>query len=347
MIDILPNIRELINQKKEFAIATVIKTWRSAPRPIGSSLVVTADGNMIGSVSGGCVEKSVLQKALRSLEKGAAVVSDYGVSNDEAWEVGLSCGGAISLHIDRFFGGAASGYDQLWNELDRAIEDNISVAIVTSLNSPSNYSLVYADGNSAGYLLKHPNSQLTDSAKAAISNRASQVVEIEEGKYFVHVFPNKAVMLMIGSAHITSELLTLAHMYGFEAIIVDPRDTFATKTNFDRKPDKMYIKWPQEILTELNLDKDTYAVILSHDPKIDDEALNILLRSDVAYIGALGSKKTHEKRLTRMRDRGFTDDELSKIHAPIGIDIGALLPREIALSVMAEVVKVKNKSQYH
>jgi len=343
MIDILPNIRELVNKKKEFAIATVIKTWRSAPRPVGSSLVVTADGSMIGSVSGGCVEKSVVQKALKSLKDQHAEVAAYGVSNDEAWEVGLSCGGAISLHVDCFFGSKRDTYE-LWEELDQAIQNNVPVALVNGLSSSNEYFLVYADGKVSGMDESADLALINKPIREAISEHSSQVIQSESSEYFAHVFPRKPVMLMIGSAHITSELLKLAHMHDFEAIIIDPRDTFASKTNFSEKPDKVYVKWPQEIMHEFDLNKDTYAVILSHDPKIDDEALNILLRSDAAYIGALGSKKTHEKRLERMSARGFTSDELSKIHAPIGLSIGALLPREIALSVMAEVVKVKNGS---
>ena len=150
MKDILTNIRELVQNKEDFAIATVIKTWRSAPRPVGSSLVVTPDGTMIGSVSGGCVEKSVLQKALKTLEGGISEVTDYGVSNDEAWEVGLSCGGAISLHIDRFMGGSQSDDYGLWEELDGALLEDKSVALVYNLSLPSQYFLVYADGSVSG-----------------------------------------------------------------------------------------------------------------------------------------------------------------------------------------------------
>jgi xanthine dehydrogenase accessory factor len=149
-------------------------------------------------------------------------------------------------------------------------------------------------------------------------------------------------MILIGSAHITVEMVELAKKFGFETIVIDPRDTFAKKTSYDVAPDQLFVKWPQEVLNDLKLDYSTYAVILSHDPKIDDEALKILLKSDVRYIGALGSKRTHAKRVERLKGYGFSEEEIHTIHAPIGVPINALLPKEIALSVMAEVINTKN-----
>ena len=138
------------------------------------------------------------------------------------------------------------------------------------------------------------------------------------------------------------KMIELAKKFGFEAIVIDPRDTFAKKTSYHVEPDALHVKWPQEILNDFKLDQSTYAVILSHDPKIDDEALKILLKSNVRYIGALGSKRTHAKRLARLQEYGFSEEDISKIHAPIGVPINALLPKEIALSIMAEVINAKN-----
>jgi len=343
MKDILSGIRDWVNQEKTFSIATVVNTWKSAPRSVGSSLIVSKDMEMIGSVSGGCVEKSVLQKGLKLLEQGQSELAVFGVSNEEAWEVGLSCGGRIEVFIERFLSFNDNETDRrVWLDLDQSLEKNEEVVLVSDLSpDPQPHSLVFANGSVTGEI----GEKLAQTALQILKSRTNQPFELEGIKYFAQVFPSRDRMLLIGSAHITSELIALAKMYDFDTIVIDPRDTFAQKTVYDSKPDKLIIKWPQEILEELKPDSNTYAIILSHDPKIDDEALNILLKKEVAYIGALGSRKTHEKRLERLRERGFDDDQLARIHAPVGLDINAVLPREIALSVMAEVIKVKNNER--
>ena len=149
-------------------------------------------------------------------------------------------------------------------------------------------------------------------------------------------------MLIIGAAHITADLVDLANTFGFESIVIDPRGTFASKTQFQTPPDVIFEKYPSEVIPDYTLDAYTYAVILSHDPKIDDNALHLLLKSHVAYIGALGSKKTHAKRIARLREAGFSDTQIDRIQAPIGLNINAKTPREIALSIMAQIIGVMN-----
>jgi xanthine dehydrogenase accessory factor len=149
-------------------------------------------------------------------------------------------------------------------------------------------------------------------------------------------------MIIIGAAHITADLVQLAHQFDFETIVIDPRGTFAKNTSFVVKPDQIYERYPSEVLNDFQLDPYTYAVILSHDPKIDDDALQILLRKKVAYIGALGSKKNHEKRSQRLLEKGFTNEDIARIDAPIGVDIHAKGAKEIAFSIMGAVIKAKN-----
>ncbi|MEL6534368.1 MAG: XdhC family protein [Bacteroidota bacterium] len=340
MQDILPQIRERLQQSQELAMATVVRTWRSAPRPVGSALVVNGEGDMIGSVSGGCVEKSVVNRALKVLGGGASELVHYGVSNDDAWEVGLSCGGKVDVFIERFLGSGSEGEQDLWQQLDQDIANNRGVVLAREVGSGERrFALVYADGTTAGDL---PSTVKTEAIKA-LEARESQILDGAEGQWFLQAFPEKPQMLLIGSAHITSELIHLASLYGFATHVIDPRDTFATKTDYPTEPDSLTVAWPQEVLPGLALNANTYAVILSHDPKIDDEALKILLREPVGYIGALGSKKTHAKRVARLTEAGFSDEELARIYAPIGLPINARLPQEIALSVMAEIIKVKNE----
>ena len=335
MIDIVSRIKELVDKEKPFAMARVIKTWRSSPRPVGSAMLVTDSGEMIGSVSGGCVENAVVKKALEVIQSGQSKVMDFGVADEEAWEVGLSCGGQISVLITPFM------EDDAYVKFLRFLNNKKDFFILTRLEGPSHSNPVYMDrmdDELAG------NPVLVQNIKAAFASGVSgAVVQSRVGdEYFAHFFRKKPLLILIGSAHITSELLALAHMYDFETVVIDPRDTFAKKTSRKEEPGQLLVNWPQEVLNDFTLDKDSYAVILSHDPKIDDEALNILLPSEVRYIGALGSKKTHAKRVERLKSYGFSDEPIASIDAPIGIDIGSQTPKEIALSVMGALIKAKN-----
>lgn len=327
MLDILPRIRHLIDEKREFAMATVVKTWRSSPRQPGSCLVVTKEGDMIGSVSGGCVENAVVTKALKVLETGQSELVKFGITNEDAWEVGLSCGGEVWVHISPFYSA------EIWGEVDHKIASNQGVAILTNLTD-GHTEVLNVDQNESN--------ELYSLAAEQYAKRANAMLSVEGIDYFLHSFSPKNKMLLIGSAHITAELIDLAHTYDFETIVIDPRDTFARKTDYKTAPDHLHVNWPQEVLGDYTLDNETYAVILSHDPKIDDEALKILIPSKVRYIGALGSKKTHAKRVERLKGYGFTETQIDRIHAPIGLYIGAMSAKEIALSVISEVIKVKN-----
>lgn len=329
MIDIVSSIRKLTKEGQKLAIARVVNTWRSSPRPIGSALIVTGSGEMIGSVSGGCVEMAVVKKALRVLENGQPELARFGVSDEDAWEVGLSCGGQLDVLIQPF-------PEALWKEMDEMIKNDEGFVWVTDVRQ-DRQCLVKATGETVGDKLEK---SLLNELEDAYSQGESKLSD--EAGFFIHVFPQKPLMLLIGSAHITVELTELAQIFGFQTLLIDPRNTFATSTRFKIKPDSVFVEWPQEVLSNVKLDKNTYAVILSHDPKIDDEALKILLPSKVRYIGALGSKKTHSKRIERLKEYGFSEAAIDLIHAPIGIDIGSKLPREIALSVMAEIIRVKN-----
>jgi len=184
---------------------------------------------------------------------------------------------------------------------------------------------------------------LIDQSLAAYKARNHNMIESEGQHYFVQVFPRRSQMLIIGAAHISVDLVDLASGFGFETVIIDPRGAFTNKTQFTTPADQVFEKYPEEVLGSFELDAYTFAVVLTHDPKIDDNALQILLRSEVAYIGALGSKKTHAKRVARLESSGFSEEEVSRIHAPIGMDIRAKTPKEIALSIMGEIIRVKNE----
>ena len=339
MKELPPQINQWLNDKKPFAIARVIQTWGSSPRPVGSVMLISDDMQMAGSVSGGCVEGSVLKEAQLIIKNGMAKRLSYGVSDDEAWSVGLTCGGKIQVYLESIPDGD-SIRRELWKTLVQQLQANRQCILITALvdNQPSN-TLIDDKGNAFGAILGE---EVLQEIRESTKHLKSEVVTIGERDYFIQLFRKKKRMFIIGAAHIATDLVQLAKQHDFETIVIDPRGIFATKTQFAVQPDQLIIKYPSEVLNENDLDENVYAVILSHDPKIDDDALQILLRSKAAYIGALGSRKTHEKRVERLKQAGFSEEEIKRIESPVGIDIGAQGAGEIALSIMGSVIKRKN-----
>lgn len=371
MNELLNKINELIDNNQKFATATVTNTWGSAPRPIGSMLLIAEDGTMSGSVSGGCVEGAVVRLAREVLLENTPKLVNFGVSDDEAWAVGLSCGGSIEVFIEPFL---AFENSEMWDILRGCLTGNKGAILLTQLSDKGNEHLLFLENNevivdNANELLmsnelinnKSINTQsisdnlindellirndlLINNAYLAYEQRKTNKLTLENGdKWFIQVFPPKHKLIIIGAAHITVDLVHLAHYFGFETTVIDPRGIFANKTDFPTPPNALHVDWPAEILPEMPLNAYTYAVLLTHDPKIDDQALHILLRSKVAYIGALGSKKTHEKRVKRLTEAGFSLDDINKINAPVGVNINAKSAREIALSIIGALIKAKNE----
>ncbi|MDZ7878737.1 MAG: XdhC family protein [Saprospiraceae bacterium] len=357
MQEFLQKIDEYVAQKQKFATATVISTWGSAPRQIGSMMLIGEDGTMSGSVSGGCVEVAVVRLAKDILAKNTAILVNFGVSDNEAWSVGLSCGGSIEVFIEPFWGFEEP---EIWEILRGCLAQNTGAILLTKLSNnkaerllvlPNSNEVICGTANEALFTgeaaisedLLLRNDFLLNNAATAYQERKTKKLDADKyGKWFTHVFAPKHRIIIIGAAHITVDLVHLAHYFGFETLVIDPRGIFATKTDFPTTPNALHVDWPAEILPDLTLDAYTYAVLLTHDPKIDDQALHLLLRSNVAYIGALGSKKTHEKRLKRLAEAGFTPEECAKINAPVGVNINAKSAREIAMSIIGALIQAKN-----
>lgn len=345
MIDLLNQIVKFIKEGKKLAIATVIQTWGSGPRPVGSSMIISEDLEMAGSVSGGCVEGAILKSVPNILKTNIPMCVGFGVTDEEAWAVGLSCGGQIQVFIEPFL---SSSEPEMWHILRGGLSENRGTVLLTKLNDEaSEHLLVLPNGEiieqGQGSSKAPRPLALTENALRAYTERKTQTVTLEDGTtWFAQVFPPKMKLVIVGAAHITVDLVHLAQYFGFETIVIDPRGIFAEKTQFPTPPDQLFVDWPAEVLPDMTLDAYTFAVLLTHDPKIDDQALHILLKSDVAYIGALGSKKTHEKRVKRLTNAGFSEAEISRVHAPIGMAISAKSAREIALSIVGELIKVKN-----
>jgi xanthine dehydrogenase accessory factor len=329
-------LKKWFSDGKAAVMVRVIKTWGSSPRPVGSVMLINEDGQLAGSVSGGCIEGAVVKKAKELFNNHQSKKIEFGVTDEEAWTVGLSCGGRIEVFLQ-----SLSPSDPIWHQLIHEIEANHSTILVTSLN----------DGNTQNSLLlendKYAGNMIAKDLKAvgyqALEERINKLIEWHGQPYFIHLFPRKPQLLIIGAAHITVDLVSLANLYGFETVVIDPRGYFIENTVFIEPPSKLINAYPSEVFDDFRLDAYTYAVILSHDPKIDDNALEVLLPSKVAYIGALGSKKTHAKRVNRLMEKGFKQDVIDRIQAPIGLSIKAKTPQEIALSIMGQIIETKNK----
>ena len=306
--DILTPMSVWLKEKRKVALATVISTWGSAPRPVGGQMAIDSNGEIIGSVSGGCIEGAVINEGINSINDGKLRIKDYGISNDMAWEVGLACGGELKILIQPL-----------------NLEDKIVYSIVENIKNREPTKLII--------------NCLTGSRHIdnSIINQISSYDKIKEE--FIHVIDPKPRLFIVGAVHIAQALISLAKTADFEIILIDPREHFATK---DRFPNcKIINEWPDTALSNFILDKSTHLVTLTHDPKIDDPALIYTLKKDIGYIGSLGSKKTHNKRCERLIDIGFCQSDLSKIHGPIGLNIKAKTPAEIAISIMAEIINFR------
>ena len=295
------------------AIATVVQTWGSAPRRVGAMLAVSGVGDMAGSVSGGCVEGAVVSEAIDAIADGGERMLEYGVADGDAFAVGLACGGTIRVLVQPV--GAALPVAVLADlvEARRARR-------ATALVSP-------AKGAPRLEFTGHENRFRLDRSGFD-----------EEGGAFVAVRNPPLRLIVVGAVHIAQALVPMARAVGYDPVIIDPRSAFASPERFPG--DTLLDDWPDEAVQALGLDARTALVLLTHDPKLDDPALISALRSDVFYIGALGSTRTHAKRLERMSEAGFTPTELARIHGPVGLDIGAAGPAEIALSILAQMTQV-------
>ena len=340
MLDIISGLQNWTQQGKKIAIATVTKTWGSAPRKVGAALAISEEMEMLGSVSGGCVEGAVVKEAMEVLKTGKPKQLSFGVTDENAWEVGLSCGGELHVFLEPFLTEQSEG-NAIWEEIQRRVSQNEGCIWVSRMGeSKSMYSLVTPEEKTIGVPLGESIHKL---AKESYSQRKPRVLEQDGDRYFAHVFPRKSQLLIIGAAHITVDLVDLAQQFGFECIVIDPRGIFSEKTQFRVAPDQLFVDWPAEVLPNFSLDAYSYAVLLTHDPKIDDQALHILMDSDVGYIGALGGRKTHKKRVARLQEAGVSEEKIARIHGPIGMDINAQTAQEIALSILGELIQAKNQ----
>lgn len=337
MKEILADLDRWTAAGEPVAMATLVAVRGSAPRLPGARLILTADGRMAGSVSGGCVENDVFERALGVLETGESTMASYGIADDLAFEVGLSCGGAIDVIIERFEA------DETWRLARAAVQAGTPVALVHAFESASllGRNIAVTPDRAVGGVDADADSQLVVAARRLLSQGSSAVIEADGGvRAFAEVFAPPPHLVIVGATHAAIALSRMAREVGFTVTVADARSLFATPERFP-EADRVIRAWPDEALAQVSLDSYSYVVILSHDPKFDLPTLEIALKTDARYIGAMGSKTTHAERKETLRGMGFTDRDLARIHAPIGLSIGAATPEEIAVSVLAELVQAR------
>ncbi len=342
MRDIWSDLTQYDAAGAPFAIARVVQTWRSAPRSSGAGMLITPDMKVVGSVSGGCIEGAVIEEALEVLKTQEGRRVTYGVEDELALSVGLSCGGKVSVFIEPHWGqNPNAGTQDIWKALQQCLSDNEPAVLLTRLSGTGAPHLLVRPGQAAVGDWEALQDDALAEAHSAYAARENRVSPLGDSEVFFQVFPRRDQLLIIGAGHMTVPLVQFAQALDFQTVVIDPRKVFATKERFPTPPDVLIPEWPQDALPQRPLNEDTYAILLTHDPKIDDPALHLLLRQPLRYIGALGSRKTHAKRCDRLREAGFTEDEIARIKGPAGLDIQAQTAAEIALSMIAEVVAAK------
>jgi xanthine dehydrogenase accessory factor len=328
--------RELLQLKQwmldghSVVLAQVIATWGSSPRPVGSLMVINNDGDFCGSVSGGCIEGALIGEAQDLMLTRGIRTLEYGVSQQQAWQVGLSCGGSIEILIQTI------DDLSLIEQILAAISHNQAIALLTDLTTACQ-SLVQQDSVEGELTLTQ---STTQQVLDAIKQDKCLKLNDENHHLFVRSFVQPYRIFLIGAVHIAQALAPMAQMAGFKICLIDPRGAFINQTRFEGV--ELMPQWPDEALDQLALDHQSAVVTLSHDPKIDDPALISALNSQAFYIGALGSKRTHSQRIERLSE-SFEPANLERIKAPIGLDLGGRKPAEIAVAILAQIIESRYK----
>ena len=336
MRDLLSDYDRLAARGRPPGRAVVTSVWGSAPRPEGSSMLATADGVMAGSVSGGCVEGATATEIGEAIGRGTPRLVTFGVSHERAWEVGLACGGTIKVFVE----------PTVRPEVLAAARGPGGEVVATVLDGPDAGAAirVFEDGRTEGAVAGLGPDSVRTAALDALRREASATTTLATGagpaSVFLEVFPRQPRLVIFGGVHIAVALVPLARALGYRTIVADGRPAFLTRERFP-DADELVLAWPEAAFEQIGLDASCYVCILSHDPKFDEPALLLALRSPARYIGAIGSRKTQTTRREWLRTSGFTDEAIARVHGPIGLDLGGRQPAETALAILAEMTAVR------
>ncbi len=345
MRELLETVRAWQAEGAELGRAVVVRSFGSAPRPEGANLVVTADGRLAGSVSGGCVEGAAFEEIQQARAQGVSRVIRYGISDEQAWDVGLACGGTIDVLVEPF----------VRPEVVAAASGAGGEAVVIPLpgdspppafgphprgagERPATAIVARADGSLAGTTgSADADAAIAAAARDLLLRGGSTTVEAAGRQFFLEGYPAAARLVVVGAVQVAMPLIHIARELGYSTVVIDGRPAFATAARFP-DVDRLVVGWPDEMAEEIGLGRDDAVAVLTHDVKFDEPAIVEALRRGCRYVGAVGSRRTQADRRARLRAAGVPDEQLDRLRGPIGLDLGGRAPAETALAIMAEIV---------
>lgn len=340
MQEILADLDRWQRDGEPLALATLVSVRRSAPRLPGARMLMTAAGLMSGSISAGCVEADILEHAMRVLRDSEPMLARYGISDEQGFDVGLSCGGEIEVLIEPF------RESEAWTAVREQVRGQRPAVLALGLR-PQRIAarpLAIVGESAVGSIDPALDGLIADEATSVLAEGAAKVVTLpfgdEQAEVFIQAFAPPQHLFIVGATHVATTLSRLASEVGYAVTVVDARSALATPERFP-DADDVIAGWPDDALKERTLDSQTSVVVLTHDPKFDLPVLEIALRSDARYIGAMGSRKTHARRVEHLRKQGFSEADIARIHAPVGLDLGGQTPEELALAILGEIVAAR------
>jgi xanthine dehydrogenase accessory factor len=330
--EVLADIERWRERGERFAVATVVATRRSAPRPVGAKFAVSESGEMAGSVSGGCVESDVFEHACEVLEGSRPQLLSYGIADELAFSVGLPCGGEIDVFVE-------SSPDELVERLLRVMETQERAVLFTVVEGePLGAELLVTE---AGETLGNGPEELVGRVDDLLRRGRNTLVDLDDGaKAFAEIYGPAPRLLVIGAVDTAESLCAVAKQIGWHTIVADARGKFATKERIP-SADELLVAWPQEAIEQVRPDYQTAVVVLTHDDKFDVPAIQGALGTEAFYIGALGSRRNQERRRERLLEAGVEESEFARVSGPTGLDIGADTPAETALSILGEILATR------
>jgi len=344
MRDVIDELLPWWGAGSSVGMGTVVETWKSAPRQPGAAMLVGPDGTAVGSVSGGCVEGAVFDLAARVRDGGQPVLQRYGVSDDDAFAVGLTCGGIIDVFVEPISRATFPDLDEIADDI-RAGRPVAVATVVAGLDRLGGHLVIRPDAVSSSLGGARLDAAVRDDARGLLEQGLTALLHygangerrLDDLSVFVSSYAPRPRMIVFGAIDFAAAVARVGSFLGYRVTVCDARATFATARRFP-DADEVVVEWPHRYLANTDVDGRTVLAVLTHDPKFDVPLLELALRLPVAYVGAMGSRRTNEDRLEKLRQRGLTSAELGRLHAPIGLDIGARTPEETAVSIAAELI---------
>ena len=340
MDEVIAALEKWLDEGKQTAIAMVVNKKGSAMRPVGAKMAINQDSNIVGSISGGCVENAVIVEALACMRSGQPKLLHYGVSDDTAWSVGLMCGGEIDVLLLPVRSEGDGSFERIIvDKISRLQDERMPFMLLVMLSGKKfGHSCILEnrdgkiDSNAAAWVERG----LFPKLEEMMRTESSQIIESTAGKIYVDVGKPAPRLVVIGGAHVSIAFVKMAKLLGYYTVLIDPRKTFATDERFP-EIDEMLGEWPVEGMEKIKLNSADYVLLASHDDKLDLPAASAALKAKATYIGMLASRMTKARRFELLAEEGFPMEQIEKIHAPVGLDIGARTPEEIALAMLAEI----------